>query len=102
MKKVFYSLVLFCSLALIGTSCKDNNNGNQVTPEVESGVMTIGSKTMDIATSKAVTYGQKNAIVFASKEMTADKTKASPSSLMVPLPQAPILLAETPRKWFPE
>ena len=75
MKKVFYSLVLFCSLALIGTSCKDNNNGNQVTPEVESGVMTIGSKTMDIATSKAVTYGQKNAIVFASKEMTADKNE---------------------------
>lgn len=33
--------------------------------------MTIGSKTMDIATSKAVTYGQKNAIVLASKEMTA-------------------------------
>ena len=77
MKKVFFSMVLLCSLALIGTSCKDNNsnNGNQVTPEVESGSMTIGNKTMDIATSKAVTYGQKNAIVLASKEMTADKNE---------------------------
>ena len=37
--------------------------------------MTIGSKTMDIATSKAVTYGQKNAIVLASKEMTAAKNE---------------------------
>ena len=74
MKKVLFSLVLFCGLTLLGTSCnKDNgNNGNSnVTPEVEAGAMTIGSKTMDIATSKAVTYGQKNAIVLASKEMTA-------------------------------
>ena len=78
MKKVFFSLVLFCGLALLGTSCnKDNgNNGNSnVTPEVEAGAMTIGSKTMDIATSKAVNYGQKNAIVLASKEMTAAKNE---------------------------
>ena len=78
MKKVFFSLVLFCGLALLGTSCnKDNgNNGNSnVTPEVEAGAMTIGSKTMDITTSKAVTYGQKNAIVLASKEMTAAKNE---------------------------
>ena len=70
MKKVFFSLVLLCSLALISTSCKDNNNGN-VTPEVESGKMTVGSNTSDIVTAKAVTYGQKNAIILASKDMTA-------------------------------
>lgn len=70
MKKVFFSLVLFCGLALIGTSCKDNN-GHKVTPEVEAGTMSIGSKTVNIDASKAVTYGQKNAIVLASKDMTA-------------------------------
>ena len=69
MKKVFFSLMLFCGLALIGTSCKDNN-GN-VTPEVENGEMTVGDNTSDIVTAKAVTYGQKNAIVLASKDMTA-------------------------------
>lgn len=74
MKKVFIGLVLLCGLALIGTSCnKDNGNNSNVTPEVEAGTMTIGSKTMDISTSKVVTYGQKNAIVLASKEMTAAK-----------------------------
>ena len=70
MKKVFFSLVLFCGLALIGTSCKDNNSGN-VTPEVEAGEMTVGDNTSDIITAKAVNYGQKNAIVLASKDMTA-------------------------------
>ena len=70
MKKVFFSLVLLCGLALIGTSCKDNNNGD-VTPEVESGEMIVGNNTSDIVTAKAVTYGQKNAIVLASKDMTA-------------------------------
>lgn len=70
MKKVFFSLMLFCGLALIGTSCKDNNSGN-VTPEVESGEMTVGDNTSDIVTAKAVTYGQKKAIVLASKDMTA-------------------------------
>lgn len=72
MKKVFFSLMLFCGIALIGTSCnKNNGNNSNVTPEVEAGAMTIGSKTMDITTSKAITYGQKNAIVLASKEMTS-------------------------------
>ena len=71
MKKVFLSLVLLCGLAFIGTSCKDNNNGTPVTPEVESGEMTVNTTTSDIVTAKAVTYGQKNAIVLASKEMTA-------------------------------
>ena len=70
MKKVFLSLMLFCGLALIGTSCKDNNSGN-VTPEVEAGEMTVGNNTSDIVTAKAVNYGQKNAIVLASKDMTA-------------------------------
>lgn len=62
--------MLFCGLALIGTSCKDNNSGN-VTPEVEAGEMTVGNNTSDIVTAKAVNYGQKNAIVLASKDMTA-------------------------------
>ena len=74
MKKVFFSLMLLCGLALISTSCKDNNNGN-VTPEVQAGEMTVGNTTTDIVTAKAVTYGQKNAIVLASKEMTADKNE---------------------------
>ena len=74
MKKVFFSLVRFCGLALLGTSCnKNNGNNSNVTPEVETGTMTVGNKTMDIATSKAVTYGQKKAIVLASKEVTAAK-----------------------------
>ena len=65
--------MLLCGLALIGTSCKDNNNGNNsnVTPEVETGEMTVGDNTSDIVTAKAVNYGQKNAIVLASKEMTS-------------------------------
>ena len=70
MKKVFFSLMLLCGLALISTSCKDNNNGD-VTPEVAAGEMTVGNNTSDIVTAKAVKYGQKNAIVLASKEMTA-------------------------------
>ena len=75
MKKVFFSLVLFCGLAILGTSCNKNNENGNVTPEVESGAMTIGSKTMDIVTAETVNYGQKNAIVFASKEMTASKNE---------------------------
>ena len=77
MKKVFFSLMLFCGLALFSTSCKDNNNGNNgnVTPEVETNEMTVGNNTSDIVNAKAVTYGQKNAIVLASKEMTADKNE---------------------------
>lgn len=76
MKKVFFSLMLLCGLALISTSCKDNNNNNNnnngnVTPEVATGEMTVGNNTSDIVTAKAVKYGQKNAIVLASKEMTA-------------------------------
>ena len=71
MKKVFFSIVLLCGLALFSTSCKDNN----VTPEVETNEMTVGNNTSDIVTAKAVTYGQKNAIVLANKEMTADKNE---------------------------
>ncbi len=75
MKKVFFSLVLLCSLALFGTSCKDNNNGNNgnsnITPEVQAGALTVGNNTDNIVTAKVVKYGQKSAIVLASKEMTA-------------------------------
>jgi hypothetical protein len=69
MKKVLLSLVLLCGLALISTSC--NKDNNTVTPEVEEGAMTVGSKTMNIVASNAVKYGQQNAIVLTSKEMTA-------------------------------
>jgi hypothetical protein len=74
MKKVLFSLVLLCGIALFSTSCKDNN-GTPVTPEVQSGEMTVGNTTNNIVTAKAVTYGQKNAIVLANKEMTADKNE---------------------------
>ena len=70
MKKVFLSLMLLCGLALISTSCNKDNNSN-VTPEVQAGAMTVGNNTDNIVTAKAVKYGQKNAIVLASKEMTA-------------------------------
>ena len=73
MKKVFFSLVLLCGIALFSTSCKDNN-GN-VTPEVTSGEMTVGNNTSDIVTAKAVKYGQKSAIVLANKEMIADNNE---------------------------
>lgn len=64
--------MLLCGLAMISTSCKDNNgNNNNVTPEVQAGAMTVGNNTDNIVTAKAVKYGQKNAIVLASKEMTA-------------------------------
>ena len=74
MKKVLFSLMLFCGIALISTSCNKDNNGNNnsnVTPEVQTGEMTVGNSTDNIVTAKAVKYGQKNAIVLASKEMTA-------------------------------
>ena len=69
MKKILFGLVLLCGLTLMSTSCnKDNNN---VTPEVETGVMNLGSNTLDIVTAKDAVYGQQHAIVLASKEMTA-------------------------------
>ena len=76
MKKVFLSLMLLCGLALISTSCnKNNSNNSNVTPEVQAGAMTVGNNTDNIVTAKAVKYGQKNAIVLASKEMTAAKNE---------------------------
>ena len=76
MKKVLFSLVLLCGLVLISTSCKDNNGDDgDVTPEVQSGKMTVNTTTSDIVTAEAVTYGQTNAIVLANKEMTADKNE---------------------------
>ena len=71
MKKTFFSLVLFCGLAIFSTSCNENNENNNVTPEVETGTMAVGNNTTNIVTAKAVNYGQKSAIVLASKEMTA-------------------------------
>ncbi len=78
MKNVFFSLMLLCGLALMGTSCKDNNNetnNGNVTPELQSGEVSVGNNTADIVTAKAVNYGQKNAIVLASKEMTVAKNE---------------------------
>lgn len=69
MKKVIFSLVFFCGLALLSTSCNKDND-TPVTPEVQTGSMTIGTNTMDIEVARAVNYGQKNAIVLASDEMT--------------------------------
>ena len=64
--------MLLCGLAMISTSCKDNNsNNNNVIPEVQAGAMTVGNNTDNIVTAKTIKYGQKNAIVLASKEMTA-------------------------------
>ena len=71
MKKVLFDLVLLCGLTLMSTSCNKDNNNSNVTPEVETGVMAIGSNTLDIVTAKDADYGQRHAIVLASKEMTA-------------------------------
>ena len=68
-------MMLLCGIALISTSCNDDNNGTPVTPEVQSGKMTVNTTTSDIVTAKAVTYGQTNAIVLANKEITADKNE---------------------------
>lgn len=71
MKKVLFDLVLLCGLTLMSTSCNKDNNNSNVTPEVETGVMNLGSNTLDIVTAKDADYGQRHAIVLASKEMTA-------------------------------
>lgn len=54
---------------MVSTSC--NKDKTKPTPETEAGKMIIGENTMDIKTSEAVKHGDRNAIVFASKEMTA-------------------------------
>ena len=62
-------------MALMSTSCSeennDNNGNNNVEPEVKTGAMALGSNTMDIVSAQAVTYDQRHAIVLSSKEMTA-------------------------------
>lgn len=68
MKKVFLYMMLLCGIAMISTSCERDPIVN---PEVEKGTMTIGNETVNINTAKAVNYGQKNAVVLASKAMTA-------------------------------
>ena len=68
MKKVFLCLMLLCGIAMISTSCK--KDPTPINPETASGSMTVGNKTIDITTAEAVNYGQKNAIVLASKPMT--------------------------------
>ena len=68
MKKLALSLLLFCGIAMIGTSCKKEPTVN---PETESGSMIVGTQTLSIANAKAVNYGQQRAIVLSSKTMTA-------------------------------
>ena len=62
-------MMLLCGIAMISTSC--NKDPQPVNPETASGSMTVGNKTINITTADAVNYGQKNAIVLASKPMTA-------------------------------
>ena len=61
-------MMLLCGIAMISTSCKKEPTVN---PEVEKGHMTVGSTTLNVTTADAVNYDQRNAIVFASKAMTA-------------------------------
>ncbi len=68
MKKVFLCMMLLCGIAMISTSCKKDP---VVNPETENGKMIVGSSTLNITAADAVNYGQKNAIVLASKAMTS-------------------------------
>lgn len=62
-------MMLFCGIAMISTSCGKDPS---VKPETEKGSMVVGTQTLDINKAEAVNYGQKNAIVLASKPMTED------------------------------
>jgi hypothetical protein len=62
-------MMLLCGIAMISTSC--NKDPQPVNPETEMGSMMVGNNTIDIVTAENVNYGQKNAIVLASKAMTA-------------------------------
>lgn len=62
-------MMLLCGIAMISTSC--NKDPQPVNPETEMGSMMVGNNTINITTADAVNYGQKNAIVLASKAMTA-------------------------------
>ena len=59
--------MLLCGIAIISTSCKKTPTVN---PETEHGSMSVGTQTSEIANAQIVSYGQKKAIVFASKAMT--------------------------------
>ena len=67
MKKVVLCMMLLCGIAIISTSCKKTPTVN---PETEHGSMSVGTQTSEIANAQIVSYGQKKAIVFASKAMT--------------------------------
>ena len=62
-------MMLFCGLVMISTSC--NKDPKPVTAETENGSMMVGNETINITAADAVNYGQRNAIVLASKPMTA-------------------------------
>ena len=70
MKKLFFCLALFCGIALMSTSCNKENQ-DQVEPETNAGTLVVGSKTMNITTSKDATFGNQHAIVLASEKMTS-------------------------------
>jgi len=61
-------MMLLCGIAMMSTSCKKEPTVN---PEVENGTMTVGNETLNINTADAVNYNQRNAVVLASKAMTA-------------------------------
>lgn len=69
MKKLFFYLALFCGIALLSTSCNKENQ-NQVEPETNAGTLVVGSKTLNITTSKDAAFGNQHAIVFASEQFT--------------------------------
>ena len=72
MKKVLICTMLLCGIAIISTSCEKEPTVN---PEVENGTMAVGNETVNITTANAVNFNQKNAIVLASKAMTAADNK---------------------------
>ncbi len=68
MKKLFFGMMLFLSIAAISTSC--NKDKDDQKPETDQGVMAIGQNDYNIAVADAVNYGDHNAITLTSKGLT--------------------------------
>lgn len=60
-------MMLLCGIAMISTSCTKEPT---VKPDTEKGRMVVGSNTSNIVNAKAVSYGQKNAIVLTAGPIT--------------------------------
>ena len=67
MKKLVLCMMLLCGIAMISTSCTKEPT---VKPDTEKGRMVVGSNTSNIVNAKAVSYGQKNAIVLTAGPIT--------------------------------